>query len=81
MKTFSEHGQALLFGAVGLRRILVPPVERFVDAREDRTGLPRLVAHGDDVVERLAEVLVHGLRARPGRIDPGFGKDLQRSAG
>ena len=65
MNTRPEHRQPLLLGALGLGRILVAPVERLVDAGEDRASLPGLVAHGDRRSRTLAEVLVHRLRARP----------------
>ena len=53
-------------------------MERVVLAREDRTGLPGAVAHGDDVVERLVEVLGHRLAAGRRPIDPDLGKDTDR---
>ena len=44
--------------------IRVAPVHRLVDAGEHRAGVTRVVAHGDDVVEPLAEEVVHGLGAK-----------------
>ena len=67
VKTRRKTTRRSLLGALGLGRVLVAPVERLVAAREDRADLARLVAHGDDVVERLA-------RGTPST-------DLERAAG
>ena len=73
----SKDREPLLFGAFGRSGVLEVPVERPVDAGKDGTALLRLVAHGDDVVERLSEIRRHRLRPRPGRVDADLGENAE----
>ena len=72
VNTEPERRQALVLGALDLGRVRVAPVQRLVDAREHRAGAARVVAHGDHVVEPLAQVVVDRLRcaARPSAARP-----------
>src|SRR5208337_3741021 len=65
-----ERFELLLVGALDLGRIVEPPVERVVVAREDRAGLTGAVADRDDVVEGLAEELCGRLAPGARPVDP-----------
>src|ERR1035437_486966 len=55
--------------AIYLGRVIEAPVQRIVVAGEDGAGLASAIAHGDDVVERLADEVRCGFAACAGPID------------
>ena len=67
VRTARNAARRSLLRALGLGRVGVAPVHRLGDAREDRARAAGVVAHGDHVVEPLAEVVVDRLRARARR--------------
>ena len=78
MKTLPEGRQALLLRALDGGRVLVAPVERLVDAGEDRADLAGLVAHRDDVVERSGRGTRRPTWSAPTSASmPGLGQDPQ----
>jgi hypothetical protein len=53
-----KHPETLSFAANGCGRVLKGPVQTPLRPRKDRAGFVCGIANGDDVVERLPEVLV-----------------------
>src|ERR1035437_2063744 len=65
----AEGLQRALLRAFDLGRIIEAPVQRIVVAGEDGAGLASAIAHGDYVVERLADEVRCGFAACAGPID------------
>ena len=73
-----KHPQALFVAAGGLGRVGEGAVQALTSSWEDRTGLVRVVAHGDDEIQGLSKVEIQRLRFLGGDIYPDLGHDRDR---
>ncbi len=75
----SKEGEGLIGGQHSRsRRILEALVDLLGVTRKDGATLLRVIADGDDVVERLPNEELDGLRPVTGHIDPNLAHHLDR---
>lgn len=76
----SKDAAFLVVGARCVGGIIEAPMQLVRGAREGGAGVAGVVAHGDDIIERLTDEFLQRLRVLPGDVDADFphGFDGQR---